>query len=109
MVIKLYEEGLDDARPNANVFHTALQAWAASRDPALADRSEALLRRMEELVESGIGNVQPTATMQAFIVNAYTKLGRNAKAARRAKRALSKLEGRFESTGNEALHLTPLL
>jgi hypothetical protein len=74
-MLKLYEAGHVDVKPDTISFSSAIAAWTKSGNALAAARTEAILRRMIEFSRQGHNDVKPDTITYASVIDAWAKSG----------------------------------
>lgn len=101
-MIKLYNSGNEDVKPDVFSYTATLSAWAAAKnDPSAADRALELLHKMESECAVGNKDVCPNTVAYTAVINSLGRSGRPG-AALKAYDILVDMERKYRQ-GNEDL------
>ena len=70
-----HQREIHDVRPNAFTFAAVLNAYQRSSDPSAAERADAIVRKMEELFDSGVSHTPPDVFHYTIVCSAWAKSG----------------------------------
>ena len=90
------KQAIPDVKPDTISFNAVLSAWANSRDPSAAKRTEAILEYMQELYDAGNVDVKPNTICFNSAISAWAKTGDPA-AVKRAEAILQRMQELYEA------------
>ena len=102
-MLKLYEAGHVDVKPDTISFSSAIAAWTKSGNALAAARTEAILRRMIEFSRQGHNDVKPDTITYASVIDAWAKSG-DPLAGKKAESLLLEMLEQY-NMGNRVCHL----
>merc|ERR1712150_113098 len=73
-------ENMDDIQPDLRSYSAVIDCWAHSGEPAQAKCANALMRRVLDLYERGIGDIRPDLMLFTRLINACAKTNGNQRA-----------------------------